>query len=190
MTSPPYIDEADLEGPTTALLTTARNHRGGLAGHLVGWHQAEYSSCASATRSRLYLPTPAWCYAVEVPYGCTAELPWVHEYAEDDLHAGRRTPWAIFRSEWALGAAIYLLDAFRNRRVLWRFSPRLIDWIRSLGASNICSGAEGPNGETTATLEVLLDLADHLADTETFRQRLRARSVDRCDGEGWVWIDL
>jgi len=30
-----------------------------------------------------------------------AELPWVHAYTEEDLHAGRRTPWAIFFSEWA-----------------------------------------------------------------------------------------
>ena len=48
--SPPIIDVSDSEGPTTALLTTARNDRGGLTGHLVGWHQAEYSSCATATR--------------------------------------------------------------------------------------------------------------------------------------------
>jgi len=190
LTSPPYIEEADLEGLTTAKLTTARNHRGGISGHLAGWHQAEYSSCASATRSRFYLPTPAWTSGVEVPDGCMEELPWVHAYAADDLHAGRRTPWAIFRSEWALGAAIALLDAFRNRRVLWRFPLRLMDWIRSLETSNFCSGAEGPNGETTATLEALLDLADQLPDTEAFRQRLRARTVDLRDREGWVWVDL
>jgi len=118
LTPPPYIEEADLESPTTAQLTTARNHRGGITGHLVGWHQAEYSSCASATRSRSYLPTPASWSKVEVPYGCIEELPWVHAYAADDLHAGRRNPWAIFRSEWALGAAIALLETFRNRRVL------------------------------------------------------------------------
>jgi len=47
-----------------------------------------------------------------------AELPWVHTYASDDLHAGRRTRWAIFRSEWALEAAGVLLETFRNRRVL------------------------------------------------------------------------
>jgi len=39
--SPPHIEEADLEGPTTAPLTTARNNRSWLAGHLVGWHQSE-----------------------------------------------------------------------------------------------------------------------------------------------------
>jgi len=38
--SPPFIDVSDSEGPTTAQLTTALNHRGGLTGHLVGWHQA------------------------------------------------------------------------------------------------------------------------------------------------------
>jgi len=83
-----------------------------------GWHQAEYSSCATATRSRFYLPTPAWWSGVEFPYVCMAELPWVHTYASDDLHAGRRTRWAIFRSEWALEAAGVLLETFRNRRVL------------------------------------------------------------------------
>jgi len=40
--SPLCIEKADFEGPTTTQLMTARNHRGGLAGHLVGRHQAEY----------------------------------------------------------------------------------------------------------------------------------------------------
>jgi len=40
--SPPLIDMSDSEGPTTAQLTTARNHRSGITGHLVGWPQAEY----------------------------------------------------------------------------------------------------------------------------------------------------
>jgi len=119
-----------------------------------------------------------------------AELPWVHAYAVDDLHAGRRTPWAIFRSEWAHEAAVVLLETFRNRRVLWRFPPRLLDWIRSLGPANICVGSEGPDAEATAILGALLDLADQLPDTESFRQRLRARSTDRRDREGWVWAAL
>jgi len=123
LTSPPFIDVSDSEGPTTAHMTTARNHRGGLTGHLVGWHQAEYSSCATATLSRFYLPTPAWWSGAEVPYGCMTELPWVHAYAADDLHAGRRTPWAIFRSKWALEASVVLLETFRNRRVLRQVPP-------------------------------------------------------------------
>jgi len=36
LTSPLFIDVSDSKGPTTAQLTTARNHRGGLTGHLVG----------------------------------------------------------------------------------------------------------------------------------------------------------
>ena len=59
-----------------------------------------------------------------------------------------------------------------------------------MGPSNICSGAEGPDGETTATLEVLLDLADQLPDKQAFRQRPRSLSVDRRDREEWVWVDL
>jgi len=59
-----------------------------------------------------------------------------------------------------------------------------------LGPANICSGTEGANGQTTATLEALPDLADQLPDTEAFRQRPCARSVDRLDREGWVWVDL
>jgi len=169
---PPFIEEADLEGPTTAQLTTARNHRGGLTGHLFGGHLSQYSSRARATRSRLYFPTPAWWSGVEVPYGCMSELPWVHAYAAEDLHAGRRTPWAVFRSEWALRAAIALLNTFRNRRVMWRFPPRFIDWIRSFGPANICSGAEGPNGETAAALSALLNLADQVPDMDEFRYRL------------------
>jgi len=98
-----------------------------------------------------------------------AELPWVHTYATDDLHAGRRTAWAIFRSEWALEAAVVLLETFRNRRVLWRFPPRLLDWIRPLGPDNILVGPGGPDAEATAILGALLDLADQLPDTEAFR---------------------
>jgi len=47
-----------------------------------------------------------------------AELPWVHAYAAHDLHAERRPPWAIFRTEWALEAAVVLLETLRNRWVL------------------------------------------------------------------------
>jgi len=60
VTSPPSIGASNSEDPTAVQLTTACNHRGGLTGHLVAWHQAEYLSCATATRSRFYLWTPAW----------------------------------------------------------------------------------------------------------------------------------
>jgi len=190
LTPPPFIDVSDSEGPTTAQLTTARNHRGGLTGHLLGWHKTEYSSCTTATRSRFYLPPPAWWSGVEVPYGCMAEFPWVHTYASDDLHAGRRTPWVIFRSEWALEAAVVLLETFRTGRDLWLYPPRILDWIRALGPANICVGLGGPDAEATAILGALLDLADQLPDTEAFRQRLRARKTDRRDREGWVWAGL
>jgi len=119
-----------------------------------------------------------------------AELPWVHASAADDLHAGRRTPWAIFRIEWALEAAVVLLETFRNRRVFWRFSQRLLDWIRALGPANICVGPGGPDAEATAILGALLDLLDQLPDTEAFRQRLRACSSDRRHREGWVWAGI
>jgi len=119
-----------------------------------------------------------------------AELPWVHAYAADDLHAGRRTPWAIFRSEWALKAAVVLLETFWNRRVFWRIPPRLLHWIRFLVPANVCVGSEGPDADATAILGALLELADQLLDTEAFRQRLRARSTDRRDREGWVWAAL
>ena len=36
LTSSPFIDVSDSEGPTTAQLTMARNHRGGLTGHPAG----------------------------------------------------------------------------------------------------------------------------------------------------------
>jgi len=102
LTSPPFIGASDKKDTTTVQSTTARNHhRGGLTGHLVARHRAEYLSCATATRSRLNLSTPAWCYGLEVPYGSMAELPWVPGDTTDDLHAGRHTPWAILRIEWA-----------------------------------------------------------------------------------------
>jgi len=119
-----------------------------------------------------------------------AELRWVHASAADDLHAGRRTPWAIFRSEWALEAVVVLLETFRNRRVLWRFPPRLLNWIRAMGPANICVGPGGPDAEATAILGALLDLLDELPDTEAFRQRLRARCTDLRDREGSVWAGL
>jgi len=100
-TSPPFIGASDKEDTTMVQSTTARNHhRGGLTGHLVARHRAEYLSCATATSSRLNLSTFAWCYGVEVPYGSMAELPWVPADTTDDLHAGRHTPWAILRIEW------------------------------------------------------------------------------------------
>jgi len=102
LTSPPFIGASDKEDPTTVQSTTARNHhRGGLTGHLVARHRAKYLSCATATRSRLNLSTPAWCYGVEVPYGSMAELPWVPVDTTDDLYVGRHTPWAILCIEWA-----------------------------------------------------------------------------------------
>jgi len=60
VTSLPSIGASNSEDPTAVQLTTARNHRGGLTGHLVAWHRAEYLSCATATRLRFYLSTPAW----------------------------------------------------------------------------------------------------------------------------------
>jgi len=141
---PPFIDVSDPEGPTTVQLTTARNHPGSLTGHLVAWHQEDYSSCATATRSRFYLPTPAWRSEVEVPYSCIVELVWVHEYATEDSHARRRTPCAFFRSELVIAAAVVLFHIFRTRRFLWRFPSGLLDWIRSIGPSIICvNAAEG-----------------------------------------------
>jgi len=68
--------------------------------------------------------------------------------------------------------------------------PRLLDWICSLGASNTCVNSTGPDTEAAATLGALLDLPDQLPDTEAFRQRLRARSTDRRDREGWIWASL
>jgi len=108
----------------------------------------------------------------------------------DDLHAGRRTPWAIFRREWSLEASVVLLETFRNLRVFWKFPPRLLDWIRYLGPANICVGAEVPDAEATAIVGALWDLADQPPDTEAFRQRLRARNTDHRDREGWVWAAL
>ena len=70
---------------------------------------------------------------------------------------------------------------------MWRYPPRLLDWIRSLRASDICINPTGLDAEAAATLGALLDLADQLHDTEAFRQRLRARSTDRRDREGWNW---
>jgi len=78
LTSPPSFEASDSEDPRKVQLTTARNLRGRHTDHLVACNRAEYLSCATATRSRLYLSTPAWWYGVEVPYGTTAELPWVH----------------------------------------------------------------------------------------------------------------
>jgi len=101
---------------------------------------------------------------------------------------GPRGPSSVARG--ALEAAVVLLETFRNRRVLWRYPPRLLDWICALGPANICVGPGGPDAEATAILGALLDLADQLPDTEAFRQRLRARNTDRRDREGWVWAGL
>jgi len=60
VTSPPSIGASDAEDLTAVQSKTARNHRGGLTGHLVACIRVEYLSCATATRSRFYLSTPVW----------------------------------------------------------------------------------------------------------------------------------
>jgi len=185
-TSPPFLQSADSVGPTPAQLMTARYHRGGVNGHLVGWHQAEYSSCASVLRGRYYLHTPAWCSGVEVPYGCMAELLWCQAYAVEDLLAGKASAWALFGSEWALSAAVALYEAFRDRHVVWCYPPRLVDWIRSLWVDCICAAATGLDDRPAAPLTALLNLADQLPEAKDFRRRQRGRAVDRGDREVWM----
>lgn len=92
-----------------------------------------YSSSATAIRSRFYLQTPASWPGLEVPYGSSAELPWVHAYAADDLYAGRLTLWAIFRIKWAIEEAVVLFETLLNRRVLSRVALRFCGRIRSMG---------------------------------------------------------
>jgi len=83
----------------------------------VVWHQAGFLSCDAATDSRLYLSTSAWWSGVEIPYGSVAELLWVRAYTANDLHAGGRTPWAIFRSEWACWTLMLVADSTDSSRM-------------------------------------------------------------------------
>ena len=73
---------------------------------------------------------------------------------------------------------------------MWRFPPRLLDWIRALDPSKICVGPGGPDEEAPAIPGALLDLTNQLPDTEAFRHRFRARITDRRDRKGWVWAGL
>jgi len=87
-------------------------------------------------------------------------------------------------------AAVVLLEAFRTRRVLRRYPPRLLGWIHSVGPSNICVNAADSESEATAILGALLDLWDQFSDTKASRQRFRTRSTDRQDRENWIWAAL
>lgn len=98
-------------------LTLARSHRCGIKGHLVRWHQADYSSCGSMLRGRHCLPTPAWWPGVEVPYGCMTELPWCQAYAVEDLFAGNALAWSLFRIEWAVSGGSIL--EYRSCTMFW-----------------------------------------------------------------------
>ena len=186
LTSPPFLQSADPVGPTTAQLMTACNHRGGVNGHLVGWHQAEYSNCASILRGRYYLHTPAWCSGVKVPYGCMAELLWCQAYAVEDILAGKASAWSLFGSEWASSAAVALYEAFRDRHVVKCYPPRLVDWIRSLWVDCVCAAATGLEDRPAAPLTAFLNLADERPETKDFRRRRRGRAVDRGDREVWM----
>jgi len=188
--SPPFLAATDGEEPTTTQLATARAARLGTYGHLVAWHQGAYSSCPAAIRARYYQPTPLRWPSVEVPHGCMAELPWVHTYALDDLREGRSSTWAIFRTEWALHAATQLYETFRDRRVMWRYPPRLLDWIRALGPDEVCKVVDGHNEEAARTLEALLILGDQLPSGAAFTKRLHERAVDRRDRDGWVAVEI
>ena len=114
----------------------------------------------------------------------------MHTYALDDLRAGRASTWAVFRTEWALHAGVQLYETFRDRRVVWRYPPRLLDWIRALGPDEVCKGLKGHNEEAARTLEALLILGDQLPTNAAFTQHLHVRATDRRDSDGWVAAEL
>jgi len=50
LTSSPFLESTDRDGPKNSHSTMARSPHGGVNGHLMGWHEAEYSSCATIHR--------------------------------------------------------------------------------------------------------------------------------------------
>ncbi|GAB0498697.1 hypothetical protein MMPV_010044 [Pyropia vietnamensis] len=188
---PPYLLPPDGEEPPAPYLTKARDARQGLTGYLVGWHQGEYSSCPLALRGQYYVKAPQWWPDYEVPYGVMAEPPLVLTYAREELRRGDPAAWSVFRAEWAVSTAVALLQAYDERRVVLLYPPRLRDWIRSVGATNIAADARGePDDEVEGKLLALLRLLDELPHTSAFVERLTNRAPNRRDRAGWVSVVL
>jgi len=82
--SPAFL-EIPLDYPTHTSITASRNHRTGSCPFLVGWHQAEFTSCPQPRRAQYYARVPPWWSSVEVPYGVMVELPPVREYTSGAL---------------------------------------------------------------------------------------------------------
>ncbi|GAB0498582.1 hypothetical protein MMPV_009928 [Pyropia vietnamensis] len=120
-----------------------------------------------------------------------AEPPLVLTYAREELRRGDPAAWSVFRAEWAVSTAVALLQAYDERRVVLLYPPRLRDWIRSVGATNIAADARGePDDEVEGKLLALLRLLDELPHTPAFVERLTNRAPSRRDRAGWVSVIL
>jgi len=185
--SPPYLG-LPLDYPPHPTITASRNCRTASCPFLVGWHQAEFTSCPQPRRAQYYPRVPPWWTLVEVPYGAMVELPPVQAYMSAALLSRDDFAGKVLRSEWAVMAGAYLLDCFRTRGILWLYPKALRTWILRVGLRAICQGPEGADDRAVEELGALLALLDILPVGPTLTHRLGRASSERRDRSSWVSV--
>jgi len=96
--SPPFLG-LPLDYPPHTSIAASRNHRTVSCPFLVGWHQAEFTSCPQPRRAQYYARVPPWWSSVEVPYGAMDELPPVQAYMSGALLDRDDFAFKVLRSE-------------------------------------------------------------------------------------------
>ena len=155
--SPPFLG-LPLDYPPHTSITASRNHRTASWPFLVGWHQAELTSCSQPRRAQYYARVRPWWSSVEVPYGAMVELPPVQEYMSGALSDREDFSFRVLRSERAVLAGAYLVNSFRTRGIMWLHPKSLHSWILRVGLQAICHGPTGPDERAAEELGALFAL--------------------------------
>jgi len=185
--SPPYLG-LPLDYPSHTSITASRNHRTASCPFLIGWHQAEFTSCPQPRRAQYYPRVPPWWSLVEVPYGAMVELPPVQAYLTAALVGRDDFSGKVLRSEWAVMAGAYVLDCFRTRGILWLNPKALRTWILRVGLRAICQGPVGTDDRAVEALGALLALLYILPVGPTLTHRLGRVSSERREHSSLVSV--
>ena len=178
--SPPFLG-LPLDHPPHTSSTASRNNRTASCPFLVGWHQAEFTSCPQPRHSQDYAPVPPWWASVEVPYGVMVELPPFQAYISGDSLDRDDFAVKVLRSEWAFMAGDYLVESFLMRGIMWLYLKALRSSIFRVGSRAICRGPAGPDERDTEELGALLALLEKLPVGPTLTQCLCRVPSERRD---------
>jgi len=185
--SPPFL-ALPLDYPPHTSITASRNHRTASCPFLVGWHQAEFTSCPKPRRAQYYARVPPWWSSVEVPYGAMVEHPPVREYISGAFLDREDFAFKFFRSEWAVLAGAYLVDSFRTRGIMSLYSKSLRSWIHRVGLRAICHGPNWSEERTAEEFVALLALLETLPVGPTLTHRLGRVASERRDRSSWLSV--